>query len=132
MSLSKRTVLVLFVWVIFLFEVGTNSPIVLIRPPLTFSDSLEHLVCAKGTLKVVWGWEEAKTVRNSRSFTVPAKNPCGPHTVALVHNHPKGERCWYKFPTTEILTSDGVAALTSRYRWDGIWCKNHFVWSNKP
>lgn len=104
-------------------------PAVLPLPPAAFADTTtEHLYCVRGLGNLGVGWTPAKTTQNRRGYVIPAENPCPSWTIALVHNHPRGERCWYTFPGTYVGTSDGAAANASRYRWDGIWCRDHIVW----
>jgi JAB domain-containing protein similar to deubiquitination enzymes len=49
-------------------------------------------------------------------------------TVGMVHSHPDGDRCWYFFPGTQVLSSDGQSFLQQPYPVDAIMCGDHLVW----
>ena len=49
-------------------------------------------------------------------------------TVGIIHSHPAGTRCWYFFPGTQVLSSDGQSFLRSPYALDAIMCGEHVVW----
>ena len=49
-------------------------------------------------------------------------------TVGTIHSHPNGVRCWYVFPGTQVLSSDGVSFLRSPYAVDAIMCGDRVVW----
>jgi len=49
-------------------------------------------------------------------------------TVGTIHSHPMGERCWYFFPGTRVVSSDGRSFLLSRYAVDAIMCGDRVVW----
>jgi hypothetical protein len=52
-------------------------------------------------------------------------------TVGVIHSHPTAERCWYFFPGTEVLSSDGQSFLYQPYPIDAIMCGNHVVWISR-
>jgi hypothetical protein len=49
-------------------------------------------------------------------------------TVGMIHSHPDGERCWYFFPGTQVLSSDGQSFVQQSYPVDAIMCGDHVVW----
>ena len=49
-------------------------------------------------------------------------------TVGMIHSHPDGVRCWYFFPGTQVLSSDGQSFLRSPYALDAIMCGDRVVW----
>jgi hypothetical protein len=49
-------------------------------------------------------------------------------TVGVIHSHPSGERCWYYFPGTQVLSSDGQSFLNQQYPVDAIMCGHRVVW----
>lgn len=49
-------------------------------------------------------------------------------TVGMVHSHPDGEKCWYFFPGTQVLSSDGQSFMQQPYPVDAIMCGDHLVW----
>ncbi len=49
-------------------------------------------------------------------------------TVGTIHSHPMGERCWYFFPGTQLLGSDGQSFLLSPHMVDAIMCGDRVVW----
>ena len=52
-------------------------------------------------------------------------------TVGMVHSHPDAERCWYFFPTTQVLSSDGQSFVQQPYPVDAIMCGDHVVWISR-
>ncbi len=52
-------------------------------------------------------------------------------TVGMIHSHPGAERCWYFFPTTQVLSSDGTSFLRASYPVDAILCGDRVVWINR-
>jgi hypothetical protein len=52
-------------------------------------------------------------------------------TVGVIHSHPKGERCWYYFPGTQVASSDGQSFLRQRYPVDAIMCGDKLVWIDR-
>ncbi len=52
-------------------------------------------------------------------------------TVGMIHSHPTAERCWYFFPTTQVLSSDGTSFLMDPYPVDAIMCGRRVVWINR-
>jgi hypothetical protein len=52
-------------------------------------------------------------------------------TVGVVHSHPDGERCWYHFPGTQVLSSDGQSFVQQPYEVDAIMCGDHLVWISR-
>jgi len=52
-------------------------------------------------------------------------------TVGMIHSHPDAERCWYFFPTTQVLTSDGQSFVQQPYPVDAIMCGDHVVWISR-
>jgi hypothetical protein len=53
---------------------------------------------------------------------------CGEHALGMIHTHPDGARCWYYFPTTQVLASDAVSALQQPESIDAIYCHGMIVW----
>lgn len=49
-------------------------------------------------------------------------------TVGTIHSHPAGVRCWYFFPGTQVLSSDGQSFLHTPYALDAIMCGDRVVW----
>ena len=49
-------------------------------------------------------------------------------TVGMIHSHPTGERCWYFFPGTQVLSSDGQSFVGQPYPVDAIMCGDQVVW----
>jgi hypothetical protein len=55
-----------------------------------------------------------------------------PNVVGIVHSHPDTDRCWYKFPGTDVPTSDEYGAKSSPFPIDAISCDGKWlVWINK-
>lgn len=54
--------------------------------------------------------------------------PDSPALLGLAHNHPLGVNCWYRFPGTDIPTSDLVAFRASGNAIGIIVCGETFVW----
>ena len=52
-------------------------------------------------------------------------------TVGMIHSHPTAERCWYVFPGTQVLSSDGRSFLTTPYPVDAIMCGTRVVWVSR-
>ena len=52
-------------------------------------------------------------------------------TVGMIHSHPTAERCWYVFPGTQVLSSDGRSFLTTPYPVDAIMCGTRIVWVSR-
>jgi hypothetical protein len=52
-------------------------------------------------------------------------------TVGMIHSHPGGEHCWYYFPGTQVLSSDGQAFLHQPYPVDAIMCGDRVVWISR-
>ena len=52
-------------------------------------------------------------------------------TVGMIHSHPDAERCWYFFPTTQVLSSDGQSFVQQPYPVDAIMCGDHVVWISR-
>jgi len=52
-------------------------------------------------------------------------------TVGMIHSHPDGERCWYYFPGTQVLSSDGQSFVRQPYPVDAIMCGDHVVWISR-
>lgn len=52
-------------------------------------------------------------------------------TVGMVHSHPDADRCWYFFPTTQVLSSDGQSFVQQPYPVDAIMCGDHVVWISR-
>jgi len=52
-------------------------------------------------------------------------------TVGTIHSHPTGERCWYVFPGTQVLSSDGRSFLSTPYPVDAIMCGTRVVWVSR-
>lgn len=59
---------------------------------------------------------------------IARRSACPPRALGYVHNHPTAEKCWYAFPGTAVLTSDGWAAQASPYLFDAIVCGAVLVW----
>ncbi|HXG44731.1 MAG TPA: hypothetical protein VNJ71_08260 [Gemmatimonadales bacterium] len=51
--------------------------------------------------------------------------------VGLIHAHTSAERCWYFFPGTQVLTSDGQSFVRGPYPVDAILCGERVVWINR-
>ena len=51
--------------------------------------------------------------------------------VGMIHSRPDAERCWYFFPTTQVLTSDGQSFVQQPYPVDAIMCGDHVVWISR-
>jgi hypothetical protein len=49
-------------------------------------------------------------------------------TIGVIHSHPDGKRCWYYFPGTQVLSSDGQSFARQPYAVDAIMCGDHVVW----
>jgi hypothetical protein len=52
-------------------------------------------------------------------------------TVGMVHSHPDGEKCWYYFPGTQVLSSDGQSFMQQPYAVDAIMCGDRVVWISR-
>ncbi len=52
-------------------------------------------------------------------------------TVGTIHNHPTAERCWYFFPGTQVLSSDGQSFMRNPYPVDAILCGNQVLWISR-
>ena len=52
-------------------------------------------------------------------------------TVGVIHSHPDGQRCWYHFPGTQVLSSDGQSFVQQPYAVDAIMCGDHVVWISR-
>jgi hypothetical protein len=52
-------------------------------------------------------------------------------TVGVIHSHPGGDRCWYYFPGTKVLSSDGQSFTRQPYAVDAIMCGDRVVWINR-
>lgn len=52
-------------------------------------------------------------------------------TVGMIHSHPRGDRCWYHFPGTQVPSSDGVSFLHTPYVVDAILCGDKVVWISR-
>ncbi len=52
-------------------------------------------------------------------------------TVGIIHSHPDGRYCWYAFPGTSVLTSDGQSFLRQPYPVDAIMCGDRVVWISR-
>jgi hypothetical protein len=49
-------------------------------------------------------------------------------TVGVVHSHPEGQNCWYRFPGTFVSTSDAASFGMQPYAVDAIMCGDRVVW----
>jgi hypothetical protein len=49
----------------------------------------------------------------------------------MIHSHPDGRSCWYFFPGTSVLTSDGQSFLRQPYPVDAIMCGERVVWISR-
>ncbi len=52
-------------------------------------------------------------------------------TVGMIHSHPGGQQCWYYFPGTRVLSSDGQSFLRQPYPVDAIMCGDRVVWISR-
>jgi JAB domain-containing protein similar to deubiquitination enzymes len=52
-------------------------------------------------------------------------------TVGMIHSHPGGQNCWYYFPTTSVLASDGQSFMRQPYPVDAIMCGDRVVWISR-
>jgi hypothetical protein len=52
-------------------------------------------------------------------------------TVGVIHSHPGGQQCWYHFPGTQVLASDGQSFLWQPYPVDAIMCGDRVVWISR-
>ncbi len=52
-------------------------------------------------------------------------------TVGMIHSHPGGQHCWYYFPGTQVLSSDGQSFLHQPYPVDAIMCGDRVVWISR-
>jgi hypothetical protein len=52
-------------------------------------------------------------------------------TVGMIHSHPGGQHCWYYFPTTSVLASDGQSFVRQPYPVDAIMCGDRVVWISR-
>ena len=52
-------------------------------------------------------------------------------TVAVIHSHPGGERCFYYFPGTRVATSDAASFARQPYPVDAIMCGDRVVWISR-
>ena len=52
-------------------------------------------------------------------------------TVGVVHSHPAGQNCWYRFPGTVVPTSDAASFQLQPYAVDAIMCGDHIVWISR-
>jgi hypothetical protein len=72
--------------------------------------------------------------QSGRTHVVP-KQSCEEagwtETVGMIHSHPDGQYCWYAFPGTSVLTSDGQSFLRQPYPVDAIMCGDHIVWISR-
>lgn len=50
------------------------------------------------------------------------------HPIGMMHTHPQGQNCFYYFPTTQVLSSDGMSAVMQPYALDAILCRDTVVW----
>ena len=69
--------------------------------------------------------------RSTRTRVMPAQS-CEAAgwagTVGVVHSHPEGQNCWYRFPGTFVSTSDAASFGMQPYAVDAIMCGDHVVW----
>src|SRR5206468_12775936 len=80
----------------------------------------EHFTCLRGVrfgnMIIVWstirGRSEAQT-RWGKWFITEVTCPRGWNTVGSAHNHPEGQRCWFRFPGTVVETSDEMSFRVS-------------------
>jgi hypothetical protein len=49
----------------------------------------------------------------------------------MIHSHPGGQNCWYYFPTTSVLASDGQSFMRQPYPVDAIMCGDRVVWISR-
>lgn len=96
-------------------------------------DTLERAACLRG---VAIG-KQFEVVRSVPAMSVPelttatrivawcdtASKPLG-----MMHTHPKGQNCYYYFPTTHVLSSDGMSANMQPFVIDAILCGDTVVW----
>ena len=52
-------------------------------------------------------------------------------TVGMIHSHPGGQHCWYYFPGTRVLASDGHSFVRQPYPVDAIMCGDRVVWISR-
>jgi hypothetical protein len=52
-------------------------------------------------------------------------------TVGVIHSHPSGQQCWYYFPGTQVLSSDGQSFARQPYPVDAIMCGDRVVWISR-
>ena len=72
--------------------------------------------------------------RSTRTHVLP-KQSCEAAgwsgTVGMIHSHPNGENCWYRFPGTFVSTSDAASFGFQPYAVDAIMCGDHVVWTGR-
>ena len=49
-------------------------------------------------------------------------------TIGIIHSHPGGERCFYYFPGTRVVSSDAESFALQSYPVDAIMCGDSIVW----
>ena len=104
------------------------------------SYSTEFMGCMlgeiRGSLVVVWRIAPADVdpSQSARTHVMP-KQSCEAAgwsgTVGMIHSHPGGESCWYAFPGTAVLTSDGQSFLRQPYPVDAIMCGDRVIWISR-
>ncbi len=52
-------------------------------------------------------------------------------TVGMIHSHPDGQRCWYFFPGTRVVSSDAHSLARQLYPVDAIMCGDRVVWLSR-
>ncbi len=100
----------------------------------------EFMGCMLGEVRghsvVVWRIAPAdvEPAQSARTHVVP-KQSCEEAgwsgTVGMIHSHPGGQNCWYAFPGTSVLTSDGQSFVHQPYPVDAIMCDDRVVWISR-
>ncbi len=100
----------------------------------------EFMGCMLGEFRghsvVVWRIAPAdvEPAQSARTHVVP-KQSCEEAgwsgTVGMIHSHPDGQNCWYAFPGTSVLTSDGQSFVHQPYPVDAIMCGDRVVWISR-
>lgn len=103
----------------------------------------ERFMCMRGwrvgNLVVVASAEpgrESGLTRYGRFYLTEVTCPDSAGVVGLAHNHPAGadgdRRCWYRFPGTDVPTSDLRSFRESKTELGVIVCGSRLVWEVKP
>jgi len=80
--------------------------------------------------------KESGLTRYGRFYLTEVSCPDSAGVMGLAHNHPADRdgdrRCWYRFPGTDVATSDLRSFWDSKTELGVIVCGNKLVWEIKP